>query len=76
MYVKEIDVSMDLGHVIEVILLCDQFFVDQLLDDCLTSVIDKIRMDNCIEICEATFSLPRCKKLLEAALFCITRYAN
>lgn len=76
MYYEELDTGPNIKTVLDVISLCDKFLVKKLLDSCMDSVVSKITTDNCLEICERSFGMTRCERLLDTAFSCFMRYYN
>ncbi|XP_035703038.1 uncharacterized protein LOC110845767 isoform X2 [Folsomia candida] len=66
-YFCEIDTTLEINLLLEVLSLCDKFLRDEFLDQCLIHVVENITKDNCAEICETHFVMPRCQVLFDVA---------
>lgn len=70
----DLDTCVDFNQLLEVLYLCDRYLVPELLEECVSFVSDQINLENCVQVCEASFNLVRSKDtLLEAGLVCLTR---
>nr|XP_035713965.1 uncharacterized protein LOC118438200 [Folsomia candida] len=73
MYLRKVDLPLTTSLVLEVVSLCDKFIIESLIDEFLSSILHFVTRYTCVEICEGSFDLTKCKLLFEDAWTCLTR---